>query len=44
VNDDLDGSDENRAVLFHVTNIPKQRGVSRGDAPAEKERCVPDLR
>ena len=39
VNDDLDGSEENRAVLFHVSNVARDRGVTRGSAPAEPERC-----
>ena len=40
VNDDLDGSLENRAVLFHVTNIPRDRGITKDPATIEKEKCA----
>lgn len=40
VNDDLDGSLENRAVLFHVTNIPRDRGITKDPATMEPEKCA----
>lgn len=39
VNDDLDGSEANKAVQFHVTNIARDRGVA-SVADKEPERCV----
>lgn len=37
VNDDLDGSEAHKAVLFHVANIPRDRGVVP-DGPTEAEK------